>query len=99
MGLAHSYELMVITDPELGEEATEALQERITHLISQQGGELKSTDPWGKRRLAYAIDGRAEGVYTLWTFESSEHVPAELSRQLRLTEGVLRHMIVRKDGE
>lgn len=97
LGLARTYELMVITDPELDEEASQALQERITRLVSQHGGELKSTEPWGRRRLAYTIDGHTEGVYTLFTFEGGERAPAELSRLLRLTEGVLRHMIVRTD--
>jgi len=90
------YETIFILSPALSEEATAAAVEKFKTLIGQNGtiGEI---DEWGKRRLAYEIDDHAEGFYMLINFESSPDFPAELDRVYRITDGVLRSLIICKD--
>ena len=90
------YEAMVVLEPGLGEEALEASLERFTNAIVSQGGEVTHIDRWGKRRLAYEIAGHTEGFYTLFKFQGSPAAATELDRILRITDGVLRHLIVRE---
>jgi small subunit ribosomal protein S6 len=90
------YETIFILSPELSEEATAAAVEKFKTLIGQHGT-LGEIDDWGKRRLSYEIDDHAEGYYTLINFESAPDFPAELDRVYRITDGVLRSLIVCKD--
>ncbi len=89
------YELMVILDATLEEAAVQAVINRTSELLSASGGELSRADKWGKRRLAYEIDHRAEGYYVLMEVRVEPEAVAELDRSLRLTDGVVRHKIVR----
>ena len=89
------YELTYIIDTALEEEARKELIEKISSLIAQNGGEVEKVDEtWGKRRLAYPINDEEEGVYTVINFTSEPSFPAELDRVYKITEGVMRSLIV-----
>ena len=90
-----TYETIFIADLTLGEEGVAALVEKFKTLIENNGTIVK-VDEWGKRRLAYAIDDKNEGYYTLVEFESAPEFPAELDRIYRITDGVMRSLIIAK---
>ena len=94
-----SYELMYILDPKLDEDGSKALLVKIEELMSKQGVELEKTEPWGKRRLAYAIKGNWEGSYILSYLKAEPTAISEMERRLRVTEGVLRFLTVRTDEQ
>ena len=87
------YESMVVISTKQDEEAIKGLVEKFSHLISANGT-LVSVDEWGKKRLAYMINKETEGYYVLFTFESESAFPAELDRVFKITEGLLRTMII-----
>lgn len=92
------YELMLILDPSVeGDEAVDAQLSRFVNVIQTGGGELEKVDKWGKRRLAYEIDGNTEGYYTVVEFQSGSDAVSELDRVLKITDGVIRHLLVRKE--
>ena len=91
-----NYEVVIILKPDLGEEATAAMVEKFKSLIEGRGA-VAEVDEWGKRHLAYPIDDINEGYYVLMTFSADAAFPAELDRVLRITDGVMRSMIVCKD--
>ena len=87
------YESMVVISTKQDEEAIKGLIAKFTDLISANGT-LLSADEWGKRKLAYLINKESEGYYVLFTFESEAAFPAELDRVFKITEGLLRTMII-----
>ena len=91
-----NYEVVYIMGPALGEEAIAAMIEKFKALVETQGT-VAAIDDWGKRRLAYPINDLNEGHYVLMTFTSAPELPAELDRVLKITEGVIRSMIICKD--
>jgi small subunit ribosomal protein S6 len=91
-----NYELVFIIDPAQGEEGIAALVAKFKALVESHGT-LAEVDEWGKRRLAYPINDLNEGYYVLMTFNSEPAFPAELDRVLRITDGIMRSMIVCKD--
>ena len=91
-----SYEAVFIFSLTLGEEGVPAMVERFKTLIAENS-EIGEIDEWGKRRLAYPIEDETEGHYVLYNFVSGPEFPAELERVSKITEGVLRSMVVRKD--
>ena len=96
--MLNSYETIFIIDATLAEENITALKDKFVSLI-EKNGEVESVDEWGKRRLAYEIDDRTEGVYYLVNFKAGNEFPKELERQYKITEGILRTIIIRKDEE
>ena len=90
------YETMLVTSAALDEEASTALVGKFKSLI-EANGTIDSVDDWGKRRLAYPIEDQTEGVYTLIRFESKPEFPAELDRVYKITEGVLRTIILAEE--
>lgn len=96
--IINSYETIFIIDATLDEENVVALKDKFTSLISANG-ELESVDEWGKRRLAYEINDRTEGYYFLVNFKAEAEFPKELDRQYKITDGVLRTIIIKKDEE
>ncbi len=90
------YETMLITTATLDEEATAALVGKFKSLI-EANGTIDSVEDWGKRRLAYPINKENDGIYTLINFTSEPDFPAELDRVYKITDGVLRSMIVAKE--
>ena len=87
------YETMLVTSAALDEEATTALVGKFKSLI-EANGTIEAVDEWGKRRLAYPINDENAGGYTVITFTSEPNFPAELDRVYKITDGVLRTMIV-----
>jgi small subunit ribosomal protein S6 len=92
-----AYEVMLLIDPSLDEEALAAVVEKATGVITSQGGAVDSTENWGKRRLAYEVNGLADGDYTVVQFHAAPAAVAELDRVLHITDPVARFMIVRRD--
>ena len=88
-----SYELMFIIDTDLGEEQIAATVEKFKSLI-EANGTLNELEEMGKRKLAYLINDKPEGYYVLVKFTSSPEFPAELDRVLKITDGVMRSLIV-----
>ena len=93
--VTNKYEAMMVYSVTGGEEAVNALTEKFKALISDNGT-LENVDEWGKRKLAYLINDEAEGHYVLFSFESDADFPAEFDRVAKITDGVLRTMIIRK---
>ena len=91
-----NYEAVYIIDPRKNEEDTAALVEKFKALCEANATGVE-VDEWGKRRLAYPIQDLMEGYYVLMTFTAAAAVPAELDRIFRITDGVMRSMIVCKD--
>jgi small subunit ribosomal protein S6 len=89
--------MMFILKPELDEEAVNAAIERFTGIIANHGGVIDSVDKWGKRRLAYEINKIREGVYVLVYFRGEPGAAQELERVLKLSDEVVRQLIIRKD--
>ncbi len=87
------YESMVVLSVKQDEEAIKGLVEKFSNLIAANGT-VVSVDEWGKRKLAYEINKETEGYYVLFTFECNAAFPAELDRVFKITEGLLRTMII-----
>ena len=96
---AHKYELMFIADPELDERGLKKLTEQYLELVTKEGGSVENTDIWGRRKLAYEIDGKIEGNYVVVNYTTTPEVSAELDRVLNLNESVVRTKILRKDAK
>jgi len=92
-----AYETMYIIKPELDEEQTDAVIEKFKTLIEKNGGEITKIDKWGKRKLAYEIKHNREGFYVLMEYNGEADTIAELDRVFRITDEVIKHMIVRED--
>lgn len=86
---------MLIVIPELDEEQIESTISRFRTIIERTGGEVTETRQWGRRKLAYEIDHRSDGFYTIMQFIAGERTLPELKRILRVSDDVLRHMIVK----
>jgi small subunit ribosomal protein S6 len=91
------YEAMVIIAPTLDATAVQAAMDRIVKLIADQGGVVERIDPWGRRRLAYELGQHREGFYVVINFRAEPPAVAELERVLRLSEEILRHIVVRQE--
>jgi small subunit ribosomal protein S6 len=91
-----AYEILLMLDPELPEERQAEVVARTRELVERGGGTWANQDIWGRRKLAYEIDHKGEGVYHLLTFDSSPETLDEISRVLKITDGVMRHMAVRQ---
>ena len=91
-----SYEAVFIFSLTLGEEGVAEIKEKFKSLI-EQNADIGEIDEWGKRRLAYLINDEADGFYVLYNFVSGPEFPAELDRVSKITDGVLRSMIIRKE--
>ncbi len=90
------YEILLMLDPELAEERQEEIVKRTRTLVERGGGTWDLHDVWGRRKLAYEIDHKGEGVYHLVTFSAEPETLDELSRILKITDGVMRHLAVRR---
>ena len=92
---AHKYELMFIADPELDERGLKKLTEQYLELVTKEGGSVENTDIWGRRKLAYEIDGKTEGNYVVVNYTTTPEVSAELDRELNLNVSVVRTKFLR----
>src|SRR5919198_3089203 len=91
-----AYEILLMLDPELPEGRQEEIIKRARELVKKAGGKWVAHNPWGRRRLAYEIDHKAEGVYHLLNFDAEPETLEELSRIFRITDGGMRHLAVRR---
>ncbi len=98
LGSVIAYEVLLMLDPELPEERQSEIIGRTRELIERGGGTWESNETWGRRKLAYEIDHKGEGAYHLLGFEAEPEALAEVSRILRITDGVMRHMPVRRQS-
>lgn len=94
-----AYELLFFVDPSIDEETRLAAEKCIDTTITSQGGKVSNVEEWGKRKLAYEINDLTDGDYTLINFHADPTQIAELDRVLRITDAVVRHMIVRRDDQ
>jgi small subunit ribosomal protein S6 len=93
------YETLYVIRPTLEEEEIKATVERFANLIVEQGGQVEKIDEWGKRRLAYPIDDLKEGYYVLMNFSAQANVPQELERVFKITDDILRYLVIREDEQ
>ena len=93
------YELLYMIKPRVEEEARAALIARFADIVKGDNGEVESIDEWGMRKLAYAINYISEGYYVLMNFKAIPALPAELERNLKISEDVMRFMVVKKEQE
>jgi small subunit ribosomal protein S6 len=91
------YELMLVIRPDVADDKSQALVDRITRGIVTSGGQIVKVAPWGRRRLAYPIDRHREGSYHIILFEAPSEAIVELEHTLLITEEVLRHLVTRVD--
>ena len=91
------YELMLVFRPDAPDERIAAIIDRTTRQITAAGGQIIKVAPWGRRRLAYAIDRHREGAYHIVVFEAPTTAIAELERGILITEEILRHLVVRQE--
>ena len=94
-----AYELLFFVAPTISDEERVAVMKRIETTIADAEGKVDSVDEWGKRKLAYEINGLTDGDYTLVNFHADPQSVAELDRILRINDAVVRHMIVRRDDQ
>ncbi len=92
----NKYELMFIIDPVLDDEKKDAVIETVKGIIAASG-EVAATDVWGLKKLAYPIEKKTEGYYVVMQFAATPDLPKELDRRLRISDNVMRHIIVSKD--
>jgi small subunit ribosomal protein S6 len=93
------YEMMVILDPELEERTVAPSLETFLNVIRQSGGSVDNVDIWGRRRLAYEIQKKAEGIYAVIDMTCEPAAVKELDRQLNINEAVLRTKVLRPDAK
>lgn len=93
----HQYELMVILDPEIDERTVAPSLDKFLNVIRNDGGTIDKVDIWGKRRLAYEINKKTEGIYAVVDMTSSAAATVELDRQLKLSEAVMRTKVLRAE--
>jgi small subunit ribosomal protein S6 len=95
--VTHQYELMVILSPELDERTVAPSLDKFLKVITNDGGSIEKVDVWGKRRFAYEIDKKTEGIYAVVNFTASSEATQELDRQLKLNETVMRTKVLRAE--
>ncbi|MEN9740301.1 MAG: hypothetical protein RLZ72_567 [Actinomycetota bacterium] len=93
----HPYELMVILNPEVDDRTVQPTLEKFLSVVPAGGGKIDNVDIWGRRRLAYEIQKKTEGIYAVVNFTAEPATTLELERQLRLSESVMRTKVLRAD--
>ena len=93
----NNYEVMFIIKSTLEEEKKEAVIETVKGIIEHDGGEIAKVDVWGMKKLAYPIQKMNEGYYVIVEFAAKPELPHELDRRLKISDNVIRHMIINKD--
>jgi small subunit ribosomal protein S6 len=94
---ARTYELIYILKPDAAEQEVADLHGQVAAIVERMGGTIDRTDTWGRRKLAYEIRHNKEGFYVLEVIKGSGELMKEIDRRLKVTEGLLRHLIVRVD--
>ena len=99
MSQNRQYELVYIVSPETGEQETTDLHSQIEQIVQRFSGTIEKTDNWGRRKLAYEIGHHREGTYVVETIRGSGELMKEIDRRLRVTDAIIRHLIVRVDED
>jgi small subunit ribosomal protein S6 len=99
MSTSKQYELVYIAAPEATEEQLAALATEVQQVVGRFQGTIEKTEVWGRRRLAYQIGRYKEGIYVLHVIQASGDLVKELDRRLKVTDNIVRHLIVRVDEE
>ena len=92
------YEMMVMVDPEVDERTVEPSMSALFGQVEDLGGKVEKLDVWGKRKLAYPIAKKTDGIYVVVDMETTPEIAKELDRQLGLNESILRTKLMRKDA-
>ena len=95
--MTHQYELMVILNPEVDERQVAPTLDKFLKVITNDGGSIENVDVWGKRRLAYEIQKKTEGIYAVVNFTATSDATKELDRQLKLNEQIMRTKVLRAE--
>ena len=95
--MTHQYELMVILNPEIDERQVGPNLDKFLKVITNDGGSIDKVDIWGKRRLAYEIQKKTEGIYAVVNFTATSAATQELDRQLNLSEQIMRTKVLRAE--
>lgn len=95
--MSRDYELGFILNPEVNEEQTRAIMERIEQIVNNYGGQIMRVNQWGRKRLAYPIKHNRDGFYVFIDMILTPETVSELDRTLKVSEEVLRHLITRRD--
>ena len=95
--MTHQYELMVIFDPEIDERQVAPKLDGFLKVITNDGGTIEKVDVWGRRRLAYEIKKKNEGIYAVVDFTATSEATQELDRQLKLNEQIMRTKVLRAE--
>ena len=93
----NKYETIIIIDPNVEEENVEGIINEVQNLISGSGGEEIEVDKWGKRRLAYEVQGNRDGIYVVINYQAEPEFVRRLARYCELTEQIIKHMTVRAE--
>ena len=93
----HQYELMVILDPEIDERTVAPSLDKFLNVVRNDGGTIDNVDIWGRRRLAYEINKKSEGIYAVVQLTANGDTTKELDRQLKLSEAVMRTKVLRAE--
>ena len=97
-GQLRDYELVVVISPELTGEALETMADSVSQFVTDKGGVVDNVERWGERKLAYPIKHFLEGSYVLTKFKLKPELTKELEAKLQISEGVLRHLLVKLSG-
>ena len=92
-----TYELIYVLKPDAAENEVEDMHKQVADIVQRMSGTIDKTDTWGRRKLAYEIGHHKEGFYVLEVITGSGELMKEIDRRLKVTEGLLRHLIVRVD--
>jgi small subunit ribosomal protein S6 len=92
----NKYETIYIISPTIDEEQVKATVEKFSNLVSENG-ELEKVEEWGRKKLAYEVQDQKEGYYVLMNFSANPDFPSELERNFKITEDILKYLIIRRD--
>ena len=92
----NKYEILYIINASLDDSAKDAVIEKFSNLVTVSGGEVESVDKWGVKKFAYEMEFKSEGYYVLMNFTAEASLPAEMERQMRISDDVIRYLVIRK---
>lgn len=92
----NKYEMLYIIDNDVADDDKAALVDRFSDLVVSLGGSVDAIDKWGTRKYAYPINDKNEGYYVLMNFCAESDAPLEIDRQMKITDSIVRQMIIRK---
>ena len=95
--LMNKYEVLYILDGKLSEEAVETQVEKYKTLVTSSGGTIEKADKWGMKKFAYPIEKKSEGYYILMNFSAKPGFPAEMERQMKISDEVMRYIVINRN--